>query len=328
MLAEMLNDRDVIRLRSQQLQAVLWLEPTNPLARDLYAKTLLDANQKREAYAEVSRSVNDAPTLDSHTYLQPRILPFLSSEARAAVEAGFAAAVKSHYEGALQNFAQYYDELGAFSAEAALYLRAASEEKNRGQRAAYLIDAGIGYAKAQKLKQAEAAFHAGALAAPQRFVAYQQMMLLVLAPLRNLDAAKLTVARGIEAGADPFPLYLALSSVAQMSGNDREAEASLKKAAAIRPSSTEPLLRIGELDLAMKNFDQAVVWLKKAAKIKPSAEAFYELGLADEGAYEYFAAEKNYQQALALAPTNQSLKASYEQFCQKLAQAKHDSFTP
>jgi tetratricopeptide (TPR) repeat protein len=153
------------------------------------------------------------------------------------------------------------------------------------------------------------------------------MMLLVLAPQKNLDAAKLTAAQGIEAGADPFPLYLALGSVAQMSGDDREAEAFLEKAAAIRPSSTEPLLRIGELDLAMKNFDQAAVWLKKAARLEPSAEAFYELGLADEGAYEYFAAEKDYQRALALAPTNQGLKASYEQFRRKLAQAKHDSFT-
>jgi O-antigen ligase/tetratricopeptide (TPR) repeat protein len=322
MFAKMLDEEKLTKLRNQELQAALWLEPTNPLSRDLYAKSLFEASKNREAFGEIKHSVNDSPTLDSHVYLEPRLLPFLTPQEQAAVESGFGTAVAAHYEGALQNFAQYYDELGNFSAEGTLYLRAAKQEKSRVRRAAYFVDAGMKYVKARELKEAEVAFQAAALAAPQQSAAYEQRMLLALAQ-KNLAAARLTLARGIEAGADPFALYVALSSAAQMSGDNREADAALQKAAAIRPLSMGLLLRIGELDLTMGNFDRAAVWLRKATTVDPaSAEAFYELGLADEGAYEYFSAEKDYQRALALAPTDERVSASYAHFRQKLERTK------
>ena len=326
MLAKILGDQKMTKRQLQEVQAALWLEPTNPLARDLYAKSLFDANRNKEALVQIQRSVSNSPTLDSHTYLQQRILPFLPFQVRTAVEAGFGTALAARYEGALQNFARYYDELGHYSAEGTLYTSAAKKEQSRAVRAAYLVEAGINYAKASELKSAEAAFQSAILAAPQQSRAYEQMMLLVLAPQKNVVAEKLMVAQGIQAGADPFALYFALSSAAQISGDERDAEAALQKAAAIRPSTVEAPLRLGELEIATKNFDRAASWLRKAASIDPSsAEAFYQLALADEGAYDYFAAQKAYERALALEPTDQGVKASYANFRQKLTQTKLDA---
>jgi O-antigen ligase/tetratricopeptide (TPR) repeat protein len=329
MLARMLTDEMSAKYRMEELRAALWLEPTNPLARDLYVQALLQANNEKEALTEMSRSVSYSPTLDSHLYLEPRMIPWLSFSARRAVEMGFRTAVADHYEGAVQNFASYYSELGEFSAQGALYSETAAKEQDRVSRAEYFVDAGIAYAKAAELKKAEASFRAASAAAPEHSSAYEQLVLLVFAPRNNLAAAKAIVKQGIETGADPFQLYLALGLAAQTSGNNSEAEAALLKAAAIRPSRLEPLIRMGELNLATNKFDQAATWLERATSLDPSsAEAFYDLGLADEGAYEYVAADQAYQQALALAPTDERFKARYAAFRQKIVQSKSDTPKP
>jgi len=86
---------------------------------------------------------------------------------------------------------------------------------------------------------------------------------------------------------------------------------------------------MGELNLATKKFDQAATWLERATSLDPSsAEAFYDLGLADEGAYEYFAANQAYQRAMALAPTDDRFKTRYAAFREKTLQGKFDTLKP
>ena len=257
------------------------------------------------------------------------MIQWLSFPQQRAVETGFRTAVAHHYEGAVRGFARYYDEREEFSAEGALYREVATREQNRLSRAEYFVDAGIAYAKARELEKTEASFHAASAAVPEDSSTYEQLILLVFAPQHNLAAAKATVAQAMETGADPFKLYLALASAAETSGNNGEAEAALQQAVAIRPSSVEPLIRIGELDLATRKFDRAATWLQRATTLDPSsAEAFYELGLAEEGAYEYFAADQAYRRALALAPTDERMKASYAVFHQKIAQSTRDPLKP
>jgi O-antigen ligase/tetratricopeptide (TPR) repeat protein len=328
-LATMLSDETAAKHRTEELQAALWLEPTNPLARDLYARTLLQANDRKEALAEIRRSVSFAPTLDSHFYLEPRMIPWLSKAERTAVELGFRSAVADHYEGALQNLARFYDDRAEFSAEGATYGEVASDEQGRFSRAAYFVDAGIAYVKARELKQAEASFRRASAAAPEDAASYEQLILQVFAPQNNLAAAKAAAVDGIEKGADPFRLYLALGSAAQASDNVGEAEAALQKAAAIRPSNLDALIRIGQLDLATNDFDHAALWLQKAVRLHPSsAEAFFNLGLANEGAYDYFAADQAYRRALALAPTDEGFKSHYMAFRQKMAKSERSSLQP
>ena len=69
MLIRALADETPSKYRMNELRAALWLEPTNPLARDLYAQSLLQAGHKQEALSEMSRSVSFSPTLDTHFYL-------------------------------------------------------------------------------------------------------------------------------------------------------------------------------------------------------------------------------------------------------------------
>jgi Tfp pilus assembly protein PilF len=66
--------------------------------------------------------------------------------------------------------------------------------------------------------------------------------------------------------------------------------------------------------------DRAVVWLKKAAQLHPqAADVFFELAQAEESAYEFFAAEKDYARALALEPANAAFESRYQLFKQKVA---------
>jgi O-antigen ligase/tetratricopeptide (TPR) repeat protein len=324
-----LGSRTPADYRMEELRAALWLEPTNSVARDLYVLTLHQAGNKKEALSEMSRSVSNSPTLDTHFYLSPRLISWLLPSEQRAVEAGFRNAVAHRYERALQNFGNYYDILGNFSAEASLFREAAMQKQDRAIRARYFVDAGTAYAKARDFERAQGCFQAATVAVPEDSTAYEQMMLQVFAPRNNIAAAKAALARGVEKGADPFNLYLALASAAQISGNSGEAEAALQNAIAVRPSSSEALVRLGELDLATNKFDRAVDWLERAITVdRSSAAAFYDLGLANEGAYEYFAADRAFRQALALAPANQGFKAHYAMFRQKLTQSKRNDFNP
>ena len=329
MLIGALGEESPVKYRTRILRAALWLEPTNPFARDLYVQTLLRSDDRKEALSEMSRSVFYAPRLDSHFYLEPRIIPWLLASEQKAVENGFRAAVADRFDGALQNLASYYDTLGNFRAKAKLYSEGALQESDRGLRASYFVDAGIAYAKTKDLAQAKVSFHSASAMAPKDSAAYDELILLVFAPQNNLSAAKVTLAQGIQSGADPFKLYTTFGSMAQTAHDYSEAEAAFQTAAELEPSSLEALLRIGALELAINRFDRAANWLQQATRVDPlSAEAFFELGRANEGAYEYFAADRAYQRALALAPADDRFKTYYAAFRQKLARNRSDRLEP
>jgi tetratricopeptide (TPR) repeat protein len=118
-------------------------------------------------------------------------------------------------------------------------------------------------------------------------------------------------------------LYLALASAAQGSGQNAEADAAVQKALDLQPSNFEGLMRAAALNLAQRRFEQAAGFLQKATRINPaSPEAFYNLGLADEGAYNYFGADNAYRQAVSLAPANAGIRAHYAAFRLKLAHSE------
>jgi tetratricopeptide (TPR) repeat protein len=65
----------------------------------------------------------------------------------------------------------------------------------------------------------------------------------------------------------------------------------------------------------------------RATEIQPdSADAFYQLGLAEEAGYQYFAAERDFSRAVELAPTNGTINAHLQDFQHKVAAGSiHDS---
>ena len=62
------------------------------------------------------------------------------------------------------------------------------------------------------------------------------------------------------------------------------------------------LLALGEFYLDQSHYDRAALTLQQAADADPSARALFELGRAQEGAYNYYDAEKAYAQAVAFDP--------------------------
>jgi O-antigen ligase/tetratricopeptide (TPR) repeat protein len=329
LMAARLLDAGPLEYRIEELRSALWLEPINPSARDLYAQTLLRLGKKEEALDQIRLSVMYSPLLSSHLYLRPRIIPWLSGAERAAVERGLRIALTNHYQGAASNLGIYYDVLSKFSAEAGVYYGAAIKEQDPVLRAGYFVDAGSAYARAGESQKAQISFLAAAAAAPEDSNPYEQLVLQVFGPQNNFAAAKATVSRAIQNGVDPFKLYLALGWAAQKSGNNGEAEAALQEAVAMRPSSAEALVRLGEVELATNRFDRAADWLRTATELDPSsAGAFYDLGLANEGAYEYFAADQAFEQALALAPKDEQFKAHYAAFRLKIMQNQHSNSKP
>src|SRR5262249_50695188 len=97
----------------------------------------------------------------------------------------------------------------------------------------------------------------------------------------------------------------------------------VQKALALRQFSFEANFHLGLLYLQEKNFDRAALWLRKAISLRPGdASAFYYLGVAEEGRYRFFDAQRAYAQAVELAPDNMNFRAHYQTFQRKVAEQK------
>jgi O-antigen ligase/predicted Zn-dependent protease len=317
MLAEMVPPGDVLK----ELRAAVWLDPTNPYFRDLYAQALLEQNKAAVALDEIARSVSNAPDLAMHFYLTPRIVPWLPEAERKAIGAGFNSAVDHHYPGAVENFARYDDELGDTNSEAELFAAAAESAGDEARRAAFLSSAGMAYFNAGEPRQAEAAWRSAIAAAPADSEPYAKLIDGIFAPAKDWLAANLLIAQGIEQGADPVLLYQALAQAALSAGDYVAARDALQKALAARPADFATILQMGLLDLTDHHPDRAATWFRRAAELRPdSPEAFSDLGRAEEIAYEYFAADRAYSRAVAIAPGDAGLQKQYAAFRHRVAE--------
>ncbi|MBF6571123.1 MAG: O-antigen ligase family protein [Candidatus Binataceae bacterium] len=307
--------------RFDELHAAVWLDPTNPYSRDLYAQAMLGQNETAVAFSEIARSVSNAPDLAMHFYLRPRIVPWLPEPERNAISTGFKFAIARRYQGAVENFASYDDELGDVKAEAALYEAAAEAARGDGRRAAYLSNAGTAYLNANEPRQAETALRTAIAVAPADSESYVRLIDGVFGPSRNWPAANALIAQGIGQGADPVMLYRALAQAAQTAGDYAIARDALQQALAARPADFAAIMQMGQLDLADNHPDRAAIWFRSAAQLRPdSSEAFSYLGRAEDSAYEYFAADQAYRRALAIAPGDGGLRQQYAAFRQRVAE--------
>lgn len=289
-------------MRLTEIATAVWLDPTDPSGRDLYAKMLVRAGWRDEALGQVTESVFNSPSLGAHFYLNRQLIPWLLPSEQKAVERGFKEAVAARYPGAVDGLGSFYDALGALSEESRLYAEAAAGAREGGARARYLTAAARTEIRESDTEAAEALFRQAIQAAPENADAYTELMTGVYGPWRNLSAAMSIAKDGLRNGADPVRLYMALSSAAQMAGNRPIAEKSLLEAFR-RDPSFQTVMLVGQYYLQNGQFDRAASMLQNAVEIKPSsAEAFYLLGVAQERGYQYSDADKAYAQAAILAP--------------------------
>lgn len=223
------------------------------------------------------------------------------------------------YEGALDGLGNFYDALEGFSAEGDLYAGAAAAQSDRTRKARYLIVAGLSYIRAGQAGKSIAAFREAAQLEPGNAQPYAYLATRVFGPAKNTQAINAEIVLGMNHGADPFTLYLAAAEADEAAGDREAAEAQLLKAVTIRPADFGALERLGRLYMREDRYVMAAFWMRKAAAINPSAEAFYNLAVAEEDAYDYFAASRSYAKALALAPGDPALRSGYLAFQRKLA---------
>jgi len=310
---------DAIEFQRSELSAAVWLDPNEPLARDLLARNLLLAGRKTEALAQLSASVYRAPFLDLHYYLAPSAIPWLLPEEQQAIARGFGRAIDSDFADAANQLASFYVSLGREREAAEAYEHAARVTSDNSGRLDLLLKAGVQYARLHAYANGAQVLLRACSVEPDDPRAYAELAESVYGPENKLAAAATIINQGIKAGADPYTLEMALASAAEMTGRHQVAEAALARALDYDPSF-DAMLLLGRVYFAENKFGRAVVTLQQATGLNPqSPEAFVWLGRAHEANYDYYQAARAYRHAMSLAPANKDLRNEYREFQQRIA---------
>jgi len=313
-------DRITPDQRVNELRIASRLDPIDPEINDLYARALMRAGHTAEGLAEVRRSVQYSPTLDSHFYLRAPFVSRLDDSEEAAVEQGFSAAIARHYEGALMGLAEFYAARGQFAAAAQAFSVAAENATDQQERVNDFRSAGAAWADAGRYAAAVKAFRRAITEAPDDSQSYIDLMRLVLGPEHQFGAAAALVSEGIQAGADPSTLYGGLAEAAYAARNLELAENALGKAIAENPTFAG-YYRLGQIYIEDRKYDRATLALRRAAERDPtSADAYFNLGAAEEADYHFVDAESDFARAVKLAPKNAAYRDHYRDFERRLAE--------
>jgi O-antigen ligase/tetratricopeptide (TPR) repeat protein len=311
-----------IAMRAHELATAVWLNPTDPFARDLYAQALVWDGKQSEALRQVSRSVEVAPWSTDHFYLNPRLVPWLSQPERDAIASGLNRAIAKDYRAAVWTLAGLHRELHEYRKENALLVKAADSESDPVVRSNLLVSAGTAAARAGDYAAGERELREAAAADPTNPDPYHYLATVIYAPRRQLKQAQLAIQQGIDRGADPFRLYCALADAANAVGDRGAEESALKSALELRPSDLATNERLASLYMSQKRYDRAVLLMKGLTEIQPdSADAFYRLAQAEEANYQFFDAGRDFARAVELAPQNQAMKSHYAAFQKRVAQS-------
>jgi tetratricopeptide (TPR) repeat protein len=322
MLAKLMAEKSRAGLLDQKARTALWLEPTNPWARDIHARILSEQNKQALALKELSRSVFLSPTTASHFYLAKDRVRALSKREREAVEQGFDMALDSGFVDAAQGLGEYYQFLGEPAKEANAYLRGAAMTTDPSMRLGLLLNAGFAFSRAKEWSNAVNALQKAAEISPANPTSYQALM-EVYGATHDLTTAKALIGVALDRGVDPFPLYFALAQLQKNCGQVIDAQASLLQAIKFRPNDFDTRLSLGELYRQQGELDRAIMWLDRAVQSNPgSVTALAELADAQQASYRYYEAERTYQKALKVAPKDAGLRAVHASFERRLKQAE------
>jgi tetratricopeptide (TPR) repeat protein len=310
-LAQMLPDAS--EGQGRQLSAAVWLDPNNPVARDLLVRNLLLVDRKTEALAQLSISVYRAPFIQLHYYLAPTAIGWLLPEEQEATARGFKRAIDDDFEGASDELASFYLALGRVRDAAETYEHAAQLTLDHPQRLEFLLKSGTLYSQLHDYANGARVLLS---ACSEEFGdprAYAELAENIYGPEQKLAAASAIIDRGLRAGADPYRLEIALANAAELSGSYGIAEAALARALDYAPNF-DVLLRLGRVYFAEGRFARAAGAFQRAIALNPqSAEAFMWLGRSDEASYEYYRASQAYRQAISLSPGDKTLLDLYQQ---------------
>ena len=312
--------------RRRELEIALGLEPLNPTLRDQYAAILWQTGSEEAALQEISRSVFWSPLAATHAYIENTYTHWLSLVEQRAIETGFLQAVQAEYENAAVGLSTFYAAVGRTADEAAVYEKIAVTQTGPNMKAGFLLRATGAYLRGNDLKKAEATLRQVITLTPDDLRPYQHLVLRVFAPQEKLAQAKEVITEGLNNGIDPYALSMILAEAAQLTGDRNEQQVALQQATSLRPRSFDAYLQLGLFYLQGQKFDRAALALRHAADIDPQhAWAVYHLGVAEEGRYQFFAAEKAYVRAIELDQSNAEFRRRYEQLRAKTTKTQQAS---
>ncbi len=320
-LAALMPEGAPLAQRQSQLRAAVWLDPNDPLARDLYARSLFLSGDKPRALHEITLSVADSPSTDTHFYLASRMIPWLLPDEQKAISSGYRRAIASGYPSAVPALATFYGALGRYPEAGQLAEQAARAASDDTERQNDLIEAGRDYAHALDYRRAANDLRAAIAIDPAQTDPYRAMIEAVMGPQGDIKAARELVNTGENAGADPITLDYALADAAEQAKDDGAAEQALAAAVKADPSF-DPTMRLGGFYMAARKFDQATLAYQRAAGINPdSAEAYFMLAQAEQSDFDYASASRDFAHAIKLAPSNAGYRAAYRDFQNHTAEA-------
>jgi tetratricopeptide (TPR) repeat protein len=315
-------------LRHQELRAAVWLNPNDPLARDIYARSLLLEGKKRDGLAQVALSVFHAPDVESHFYLQSRAIPWLLPDEQQAIYEGFDRAIAAGYEGSAAGLAHFYRELGRYNEAAEVSAKAAAAESDDSGKLQYLLAAGQDYAQAQDAKAAEKMLRAAIEIDPTDARPYCALMVGVLGPAHDIKGAREVTQEALANGAEQTPIEQALAEAAHKAGDLETAEAALHRVIDVAPSFAA-VMKLGDFYNETGKFDRATVAYQNATEIDPgSAQAYFSLGKAEESAFDFAGASRDYARALKLDPNDKRIQQATLNLQWRMAQSLKQSQSP
>ena len=302
----------------REFEIATWLNPDNPNVRDSYVEGLARTGREKAEAEQIEISVMYSPNLD-HPYFTKEWFASLSELERKAVETGFRKAINKGYPGSLDGLAGFYALSDRHVDEAELYLKAAGPEQESYQQERFLVAAGEAFGKAGKSREARSSFEKAANVAPSDARPYLDLLSVVYGPAKDVESARSAVETGIRNGVDPIVLYSALAETGQAVNRPDVAGAALTEIVHYAPTF-ENNVRLAEFYLASGKADRAVDTMRKATTIEPdSAEAYVRLAAAEEAAYLYADADRDYSHALSLEPNNPEAKSRYADFQRRTA---------
>ena len=308
-----------------ELARAVWINPRNPFARDLYARSLAQNGRIAQSLNQITVSVMRAPGSYNHFYLNPRIVPYLTAPDRQAIEQGLVEAMARGYSEAIDSLGAFYLGTGRTLDAATVYERGAASEQDPRRRAQLLMAAGQTNAGARKLDQARRCFEEARALRPDDPEPYSALLTEVFVAWKDTSDAETLLQEGLDAGVDPAPLFVAFAQVAQAADRPDKARAALAKMVEYEPTY-DNLVRLGSFYLTTHDYEDASTAFRRATEIAPArAEVWLELATAEEGAYQYVAADRDYLRARTLAPHDIEVRDRYTAFQKKLAAGRSDA---
>jgi O-antigen ligase/tetratricopeptide (TPR) repeat protein len=298
-----------------------WLDPLNPQIRDQYARTLVTEGKPAAALEQIRQSLLNCPifSVQNHPYLVARLILWFPPALKDAVEKGLVEAVDRGYEHAPDSLGDYYSMFGRYADEARMYAMVGRREDDLARRADYLKKAGVAYVRAGDPNSALLVFRQAADAAPDDSMIYADIAVLIYGPRHDLGGAERVAEQGIDNGADPYLLSVAVGDAALAGGALHPAEKAYEQALKYRPDSYNLLTHLSSVYARDGRVERAILTLKRAAEVRPDvAGTYYAIGQMEVGRYHYYEAEQAYRQAVRLAPENSQYRNGLAEFEHKL----------